>query len=191
LWKGISEALLLPVIARCLVLKDDTHAWQRFRGSVLVPIDGVDFAPYVEILLRPSGCATIADRVIVVTDADPNLLGNRKADLEALATDWGTSAALSVFTNKVSLEHELFNSGNEAVLKKAFLDIHPRSADRWARDVEGTPWEDRAKAFVALLRDKQIRKGDFAQRLAAFIEAGEGFQVPGYLEQAIRKAAEK
>jgi putative ATP-dependent endonuclease of OLD family len=188
--EGISEALLLPVIAEYLVLKDDTHARQRFRGTVLVPIDGVDFAPYVEILLCPSGGATIADRVIVVTDADPGLAGNRKTDLEALATGWGTSAALSVFTNEVSLEHELF-AGNEALLKKAFLDMCPRSDIRWTQDVEGTPWDGRANAFVALLRNKRIRKGDFAQRLAAFIEAGEEFQVPGYLEQAILKAAEK
>ena len=45
---------------------------QRFQRTVLVPIDGVDFAPYVEILLRPAGGSTIADRVVVVTDADPS-----------------------------------------------------------------------------------------------------------------------
>src|SRR5262249_51904491 len=81
--EGISEALLFPVIAGRLVLRGDAHAWQRFRGTVLVPIDGVDFAPYVEILLRPAGGSSVADRVVVVTDADPNGLGNRKADLEA------------------------------------------------------------------------------------------------------------
>jgi len=189
--EGIAEALLLPAIAERLVLRDDAQAWQRFRGTVLVPIDGVDFAPYVEILLRPSAGSTVADRVVVVTDADPSMPGNRKADLEALATGWGTVAKLSVFTNAVTLEHELFTSGNGALLRKTFLAFYPQSEHRWTNEVDDATVSDRAAAFIALLKDKQTRKGDFAQALASFIEAGEAFQVPAYLEQAIRKVAEQ
>ena len=187
--EGIAEALLIPVIAERLVLRGNAHAWQRFRGTVLVPIEGVDFAPYVEVLLRPSGGSTIADRVVVVTDADPSVPGNRKADLEALTVGWGTGAKLSVFTNAVTLEHELFNSGNDALLKKAFLALYPQSEDRWTNDVDAAQPQGRAAAFVALLKDKKTRKGDFAQQLAELIEAGEAFLVPGYLDQAIRKVA--
>ena len=189
--EGIAEALLLPVIAKRLVLQGDSHAWQRFRGTVLVPIDGVDFAPYVEALLRPSGGTTVADRVVVVTDADPSVPGNRKTDLEQLATNWGTLAKLTVLTNAVTLEHELFNSGNDALLKKEFLALHPQSQDRWADEVEAAQPQDRAAAFVALLKAMRTRKGDFAQRLADCIEAGEAFYVPAYLEQAIRKVIEQ
>jgi putative ATP-dependent endonuclease of OLD family len=189
--EGIAEALLLPTIAKCHVLRNDAHSWQRFRGSVLVPIEGVDFAPYVEVLLRQSGGTTVADRVVVVTDADPNVLGNRKADLEARAADWGAAAKLSVFTNTVTLEHELFNAGNQALLKKAFLALHPRSEDRWTNEVENAQPEERATAFIHLLKETQTRKGDFAQRIADLIEAAEVFQVPEYLEQAIRRVAEQ
>ena len=188
--EGIAEALLLPAIAERHVLRGDAHAWQRFRGTVLVPIDGVDFAPYVEVLLRPSGESTVADRVVVVTDADPSVPGNRKADLEAQATGWGTAAKLSVFTNAVTLEHELFATGNQALLKAAFLAIYPQSEARWTDEVDGAQRNNRATAFVELLKAKQTRKGDFAQRVADLIEAGEPFQVPPYLAQAIRRVAE-
>ena len=189
--EGIAEALLLPAIAAHHVLRDDAHAWQRLRGTVLVPIDGVDFAPYVEVLLRPSGGSTIADRVVVVTDADPKVPGNRKADLEAQAAGWGSAAKLSVFINKVTLEHELFGTGNEALLKAAFLALYPQSEARWTEKVDAAQPDAKATAFVDLLKTKQTRKGDFAQRVADLIDAGEAFNVPAYIDQAIRKVAEQ
>jgi len=190
LLEGIAEAILLPAIAKYVVLNNDAPAWQRFRGTVLVPIEGVDFEPYLQILLCPSNGVTVADHVIVVTDADPSAPGDRKARLEALAAGWSSAAKLSVFANAVTLEHELFSSGNEALLKKTFLELHPNSEERWGRDIEGIHSEDRAEAFVSLLKDTQTRKGDFAQRVAEHIESGEALQVPAYLVQAIRKAVE-
>lgn len=189
--EGIAEALLLPVIAKRLVLNGDLHAWQRFRGAVLVPIDGVDFAPYIEVLLRPSGGSTIADRVVVVTDADPNVLGNRKVDLDNLAEAWGTSKKLSVFINSDTLENELFSAGNDTLLKKVFLSQYPQSEHHWTDIMRCEEPQERAIAFVELLKKKQTRKGDFAQRLSAQIEAGEVFQVPLYLREAIQKVAEQ
>jgi putative ATP-dependent endonuclease of OLD family len=189
--EGIAEALLLPAIAERHVLRGDAHAWQRFRGTVLVAIDGVDFAPYVEVLLRPSGGSTIADRVVVVTDADPTVPGNRKEDLEAQAAGWGTGGKLSVFTNAVTLEHELFHTGNQTLLKTAFLALYPQSEDRWTHEIDAAQPNDQATAFVDLLKAKQTRKGDFAQRVADLIEAGQPVQVPEYLAQAIRKVAEE
>ncbi len=189
--EGVAEALLLPAIAHRHVLSGDAHACQRFRGTVLVPIDGVDFAPYVEVLLRPSGGSTVADRVVVVTDADPSAPGNRKADLEAQVAGWGTAAKLSVFTNAVTLEQELFDAGNQALLKRAFLALYPQSEARWRDDIEAAQPQDQAGAFVSLLKAKQTRKGDFAQRIADLIEAGEVFHVPAYLDQAVRKVTEQ
>lgn len=187
--EGIAESLLIPVMARRWVLRDDAEAWQRFRGAVLVAIDGVDFAPYVEILLRPCGGSTIADRVVVVTDADPSVPGNRKEDLEALAAESGVSDRLKVFTNAVTLEHELFVAGNEALLKQIFLGFHPRSESRWRTDIEGSAPLERPNAFVKLLEETRTRKGDFAQQLAAQIDAGIDFIVPRYLEEAIKAAS--
>jgi putative ATP-dependent endonuclease of the OLD family len=189
--EGIAEALLLPVMAKHVVLRGDNHAWQRFRASVLVAIDGVDFAPYVEVLLRPCAGSTVAERVVIVTDADPSVPGNRKEDLEAMVTDWGTADRLSIFTNVVTLEHELFEAGNGPLLRRIFLELYPQSPERWTAEIDNAQPELRASAFVALLKDMKTRKGDLAQRLANLIEEGEAFFVPEYAEQAIRKASEE
>ncbi len=184
--EGIAESLLIPVIAKNIVLKNDHPAWLRFRGAVLVSIDGVDFKPYVEILLRTSGGARIADRVVVVTDADPALPGNRKAELEQLASGFGSSGNLHVLTNQRTLEHELFSAGNEDVLKRAFLALHPNSEADWISSIESVSQATRADAFVDLLSKKRTRKGDLAQEIASCIEGGESFSVPQYLQEATK-----
>lgn len=188
--EGIAESLLLPVIARQLVLRDDRDALLRFKGTVIVPIDGVDFRPYVEVLLRAHNEARIADRVVVITDADPAVDGNRKADLEGLAAQLGAAAALHVFTNQYTLEHEILSAGNEALLKMAFLKLHPRSGDDWTASIENVPAAERPTALLKLIFYKKTRKGDLAQEIAAYIDTGETFVVPPYLESAIRKIAE-
>ncbi|MFN3714474.1 MAG: ATP-dependent nuclease [Alcanivoracaceae bacterium] len=188
--EGIAEALLLPVLAQKLVLGGDGDAWLRFKGAVIVPIEGVDFRPYVEVLLRPHGDARIADKLIVITDADPTVLGNRKVDLENLAATHGAQQALTVLVNRHTLEHEIFNAGNEAFLKGTFLRLHRNSRRDWERQIEGVPAQDRPDAFLKLLATKKTRKGDLAQAMASRIAAGEPFIVPRYLADAIRGASQ-
>lgn len=184
--EGIAESLLIPAVARKIVLKDDPKAWLRFRGVILVPIGGVDFKPYLEILLRTSGGARIADRVVVVTDADPTAPGNRKAELEQFAFGLGASGNLRVLTNQRTLEHELFSSGNEALLRKTFLALHPNSEKDWVATIERASQAARPDAFLDLLGKKKTRKGDLAQEIASCIERGEPFVVPRYLKEAIK-----
>lgn len=187
--EGIAEAILLPVIAKKLFAASPKE-WKRFKGTPIVGIDGVDFMPYVEVLLSMSNGVRIADRVTVITDADPTVPGNRKENLEARADALNAASSLHVFTNTHTLEHELMLAGNEAVLKEAFLAIHPRSESTWATEIEGVSEDGRPDALVRLFKDKKIRKGDFAQHLASRIEAGSPFLTPEYLEDAIRKIAE-
>lgn len=183
--EGIAEALLLPVIAKNFVLKDDKEAWLRFRGTVIIPIDGVDFRPYVEILLRPHKRNRIADNLVVVTDADPKLSGNRKVDLEEFATELGANENLHVYTNEVTLEHELYSAGNGEILKQVFLRLHPRSETKWNDFVSNKSEEEQAQGFVDLLKDSSVRKGDFAQELSSTIESDDTFIVPAYLSETI------
>lgn len=187
--EGIAEALLVPVIARKSVLNNDAHALQRFRGAVIVAIDGVDFQPYVHVLLQPHDGATIADRVVIVTDADPEAPGDRKQALEALAANWHVAGKLSVYTNVITLEHDLFIAGNAELLKRTFLLLRPRSEPRWANEIDSVPVANRAAAFVSLLTDTKVRKGDFAQQLAELIDGGAAFVVPAYLREAIESVA--
>lgn len=187
--EGIAEALLLPVMAMKKVLNNNHDRWLRFKGALIVPVDGVDFVPYVEILLQPHEGSRVADRVVVITDADPQVPGNRKIDLEALATGYGARHAIDVYTNQHTLEHELMLAGNEALLKKAFLALHPLSGNDWTGQIEGVVEGDRPQALVKLIKDKRTRKGDFAQEIAQGILDGDNFNVPGYLRDAILKAA--
>ena len=188
--EGIAEALLLPVLAQTIVLAGDVEGWLRFKGTVIVPIEGVDFRPYVEVLLRPHGDARIADRLIVITDADPTVRGNRKIDLEKLAATHGAPHSLTVLTNKHTLEHELFE-GNEAFLKAVFASLHRHSSRDWITQIENVIPEARPDAFLKLLAEKRTRKGDLAQAIASRIAAGAPFVVPAYLAEAIRGAARR
>lgn len=189
--EGIAEAILLPVMAEHSVLKGDDEALRRFKGTAMVAIDGVDFKPYVEVLLKSYQGARIADRVVVVTDADPAVEGNRKEDLKSLAAAMEAGDALSVHTNERTLEFDLFTAGNESLLKAAFLEVHPRSSADWESRITSVKVEDRAEAFLRLMEDKRTRKGDLAQALAEQIaKDSANFKVPEYLERAIREVSQ-
>ncbi len=188
--EGIAEAILLPVIAKNL-LKDDPQAWRTFRGTVIVPIEGVDFEPYVEILLKPQNGARIADKVIIITDRDPTTPGDREKSLNDFAQSVGAGDALLVVRNEQTLEHELFCPENEELLKTAYLACRPRSSSKWATHITEKPVAERPEALISLITNKKnpTKKGDFAQEIADLIEAGTAFTPPSYLVRAIRDAA--
>jgi putative ATP-dependent endonuclease of OLD family len=127
---------------------------------------------------------------VVITDRDPQLAGNRAATLDALANGFGARPQLSVYSNAVTLEHELFAAGNEALLREVFVELHPRSGQRWDVDIAAQPANERPGAFVLLLSAMEVRKGDFAQTLAEHIVAGQAFAVPVYIRDAILKVSE-
>ncbi|MES3084797.1 ATP-dependent nuclease [Sphingomonas faeni] len=83
--EGIAEALLLPAIAKHHVLKDHPEKLRLFRSALFIPIDGVDFQPYVTLLLTEMEGARIADRVVVMTDGDKGL--KKEEDDDEVAGD--------------------------------------------------------------------------------------------------------
>ncbi|WP_439629996.1 ATP-dependent nuclease [Shinella sp.] len=68
--EGIAEALLLPIIAEHYVLKGSPDKLRLFRSAVFVPIDGVDFLPYADLLTTSLNGVRIAERVVIMTDGD-------------------------------------------------------------------------------------------------------------------------
>lgn len=221
--EGIAEALLLPVIAEHFTLKHAPDKLRLFRSAVFVPIDGVDFLPYANLLTATLNGARIAERVVVMTDGDRGkskrkggrdateegeetsdgeadeddediatnggaalLPGERrKAALLALASANGASNCLAAVTSTYTLETELLEAGNEAILREAYLTLHPKSSAKWdaAVTLEG---DVRAKAIDRIFKD--ARKGDFAQVLAHLIEAKRSsFTVPHYIADAIQE----
>jgi putative ATP-dependent endonuclease of OLD family len=108
----------------------------------------------------------------------------RKAALEALARKLGANDHLGVVTNTYSLEAELLDAGNNDIMRKAYLILHPKSQMKWdnAATLSG---DARAKKIHEIF--KATRKGDFAQILAQLIESGDKFSVPAYIAQAIEQ----
>lgn len=187
--EGIAEALLIPIMAEKFILNQDQQALRRFRSTTFVPIEGVDFNPYVRLLTTHKNGICIADKLVIVTDGDgpceeaemtPGQI--RKTAYDRLSNENGASHICHTFINNYSLETELLIAGNGPIMRKAYLDLHPRSARRWD-EVAANTGDDLATAMHALFKD--VRKGDYAQALAAGIDNAEVFNVPTYLRQAI------
>ena len=190
--EGIGEALLLPVIAANHVLKDEPEKLRVFRSTVFVPIQGVDFEPYVKLLLSEHKHTCISERVVVLTDGDRHKVAKdedapglaRKVALEKIAAGLGSAGSLDVVTNTYSLETELVRAGNGKLLRKAFLQLHPKSAKKWDDACSKTGIEQ-AVAIQNLFLN--TRKGDFVQVLAERLTKGKPFAVPDYIATAIRR----
>lgn len=209
--EGIAEALLLPTIARSHTLKGHADKLRLFMSAVFVAIDGVDFEPYVKLLLTSLNDARIAERVVVVTDGDKGLESDddeeeednvdedsapdepsagpglipgerRKKALSRIADGLGARQFFAAETSTYSLEAELIEAGNGEILRKVYLELHPRSSGKWDKAV-ALSGDERAKAIHKIF--KSTRKGDFAQLLAKRIEDGEAFKVPTYINDAI------
>lgn len=188
--EGIAEALLLPVIAKHFVFKDNVEKFRLFRSAVFVPIDGVDFIPYARLLLSFLNDVRIADSVTIITDGDRTETNAaetspgeaRKIALEALAKFLKSEDCLHVYTNTYSLETELVRAGNASILKEIYLELHPKSEHNWTAAM-GESGDKQADAIQGLFDN--TRKGDFAQILAEKVSKHKTFVVPKYLIDAV------
>lgn len=128
--EGIAEALVLPPMADTLFPAGSIER-ARFVGTVLVPIDGVDFAPYLRVLLTASGGQRIGQRIAVVTDADaqnPHRPGaSRITELTRLIEGLGASGHAAVFAGPTTLEPELLAAGNDDAVWAAWAVQQPRA----------------------------------------------------------------
>jgi putative ATP-dependent endonuclease of OLD family len=195
--EGITEAILLPEFARLTLTNDRL---QRFHGTALIPIGGVDFGPYLRVLLSadPESGHRIARRVAVVTDGDSGSGGEKSAatrvrELEALIASNSAQTLARVFRNEFTLEPEILRAGgpNRDLLKTAWKEQRPRAwADDWAAVGDGSP-DAQARALNDLLANKkdEIRKGDLAQALLAEAAArpddAPPLAVPAYFRDAL------
>lgn len=214
--EGIAEALLFPVIAKLYVLKDSPEELRVFRSAAFVPIDGVDFDPYVTLLLTEVNGVRIADRVIVVTDGDKELESEHDDELDAEHADAPGQTSVAI--------EGLGDNPSPGELRKHSLEkmaAHMGASDRFAAitstysleselievgnaDILGKAYlklhprsNMRWRAAIQLSGEerakaihalfKRARKGDFAHVLAQLVEDGESFIVPKYIESAIEQ----
>ena len=225
--EGIAESILMPVFAAILYAQNpetsgetpaektireefnskQSTALRQFRSASIVAVDGVDFSPYLKLLLN--GDTHRVDRLALVTDADGDAGQERQ---NAYHADFASSVALQqlqVFVGIRTLEADLFAEiGNEALLREAFLKLHKKSAKAWdavAAAAAGLSVEKRAELFGNAIKTSSkardslvlnIGKGDFAQIVAegaiALDQSGKSrLKVPVYIEKAIRFVAEE
>lgn len=176
---------------------------RQFRSAALINIEGVDFEPYLRVLL--DGDHRRVDRVVVVTDRDHTGAGDdRKEHYENRFRGDAEAGRLIVVVGGTTLEAEMFRlPNNEEVLRKSFLALHPNSEHHWTNVVDKakdlTP-DQRAELFAQAIRAQlatdevylDIAKGEFAHVVAEAIESGTAemrLQVPEYLQHAIDAVA--
>jgi putative ATP-dependent endonuclease of OLD family len=210
--EGLSEALLLPAMAD-LVLAAPPGAVEaerqaaleemdRFHGSTVILVDGVDFEPYLRVLLTPAGAVRIGQRVAVITDTDTSADGDEPArvtNARAFAAQVGAGTkVVDLFLSPHTFEPTLMCPENEELLREAFEECAPRSQHRWKR-LTDAPVDERPELFRLLFVDPKkdptasgtpISKAEFAHALADRLVPDCGFVVPDNLVRAIRFIAD-
>ena len=211
--EGITEALLVPVLARRMKLNLDHH------GVSVVPICGVDF----ETITRLFGTDGLQIRVAVVTDGDAGFeraeadkemsWKDRKPKMDAagkpavcarvqglLDTHKG-GEFVDVFHSNVTLEYSLAEAGanNPTVLCEVWESMFKGAPKTLNKQKLAECGGDHAEEVLAVWRgiclaDATCSKAEFAQALAAHLDARQAngdyvveltdFIVPSYMQAA-------
>jgi putative ATP-dependent endonuclease of the OLD family len=195
--EGIADALILPAAAKRLFPPGSLER-ARFFGTVLVPIDGVDFEPYVHVLLTAVNGARAAQRVAIITDGDQQNLPEdpttkpkrdttgapRIASLQRLITSLSATNHADVFHSTTTLEPELLGAGNTDAIWAAWKAQQPEAWSTAKTEIDvRIDLEDKKRAFARKMSEKQLRKGDFAQD--SLEAAGTTWHVPTYMQNAL------
>jgi putative ATP-dependent endonuclease of OLD family len=203
--EGISESLLIPVLAKRL-----GYDLSKMHISV-IPICGVAFETFKK-LLDPEA---LGIPVSIVTDADPpvptdvawnaaipesdNGIFKLSDRTKKLMNIFGGHETVGVYHSKLTLEYDLAEAGDEnagvmaEVWEDCFVGV-PGTFNRSQVDLAGPDRDAKAMAaWRGICRAKHSgSKAEFAHRLAAFLEkdSGEGFcpltfRVPEYIRNSI------
>ncbi len=199
--EGIAEAVLVPALGAGVL---SGPGRRRLRGTAVVPIDGVDFDPYLRVLLDvdPASGQRIAQRVAVITDGDfYDPAGKQKVDratnLRKLLADLGADEGVAkVFANETTLEPELLKAhpDNAELMRRAWKLQRRQAAEGHWRELEAQPSVTRDAYFATMFKTRKVRKGDFAQDLAALSAdpaVAESLVAPAYFAEALRWITEE
>lgn len=199
--EGVSEAVLLPVLGTTLFQQKCPElagiAPRSLSGLTIVNVGSVDFAPYIRLLLTPHDGVSVVDRLVVITDGDPDpqTLNGQSPDeedgtdrikrLQDVAKGIGAAGRLFVFAATYTLEADLLiPPTNSPVLGKAFMSQKPRSQHVWQSIVEAS--DPAMELYVKMHNnEKFLMKGLFAHDVALGIANTPGFTCPPYLRKAI------
>lgn len=196
--EGVSEAVLLPVIGKSIFSGEDEASVRHRRelaALTIINVGSVDFAPYVRLLLTEHDGKSIAEKLVIVTDADPTTGGDddepessgRAERLRSLASEIGSADRLVVCEATYTLEADLIQEAeNQELLKDAFLSQKPRSEKTWQSIIDSN---NPAQALYDRVRGQSrfLGKGEFAHDVAKLISSGSCFVCPAYLRSALEE----
>lgn len=185
--EGISEALLLPILAKKIGEKYDLSK----NGIEIVNLDGVAFNPFVNLFNSQDPNKRMACRCVAITDDDRFIEGDtdtmqispRASSLEESKIE---GANLEVELAIYTFEYELMtkSSENADIIKQIYESMHPRTNLK-----AGDILEDRAFELLDKLKSNKD-KSELAQQLSIHLEentdAFNRFVVPDYIERAIK-----
>ena len=179
--EGISEALLLPVLARFL-------GGNLKKSSVTVlNADGINFNAFIPLF----GVEKLGVPVVILTDGDAKEVGGKpSAAASGLRKKAEGIPNLKVEMSERTFEHELARSEKILPHMVAVLnELRPRiGAKLKAELAELATVDEKATTFLDVFVEKSVPKGQFAQELAGTLaECNLGSSaVPGYIRNAFR-----
>jgi len=166
--EGISEALLLPVLAKTMGYDLDKSAVE------VVNVGGTAFQPFAKLFNSEDAGKRLGVRCALITDGDEDA-DNNVSPRAKYAKDL-EGGQLRTFIAKKTFEHELYMSGNGKVLTLTYKELHPNT------------YLQSADEFIEKLKQNKD-KGIFAQMLSLKLiehdSLRESFQVPGYINEAV------
>jgi putative ATP-dependent endonuclease of OLD family len=176
--EGISEALLLPEIAKIVGEKYNLVS----NGVEIVNVSGVSFEHFAKLFNSTNGC--LQTRAAILTDKD-----NQSGQLSPRAQNATNleGAKLKVFLAEITFEYELFLAGNnENIILSIMDELHPIIA----KEIRAIVVKDgKARRFAEALKDNDT-KAEFSHRLSVkLFESAtmrSGFSSPNYISNAIK-----
>lgn len=203
--EGITDALVLPVLAKRLNVSLEDHAVS------VVPLWGVEFTTIAKLF----GSDRISIPTALVSDSDPPIqnketwqaatfeLGGTSDRMKKLEQSCKGNAVLKLCPSKVTLEYDLAiaHESNPAVMTTVWEECFKGQPQNLSSSVLSSIPDHNSKAlrvWRAMCIADPDRKGVFAHRLAATLERRtEGsfnvvdFGVPKYLKDAIAHATQQ
>lgn len=192
--EGISEAVILPALAKYCVFKNPENRereYRQFRAATLINLGSVDFEPYLRLLLHDFADGLhLVEKLLVLTDEDPDKTNgdskdesstdayNRKSEIIETFKKAESAGVLTVVESPYTLEVSLLEGkGNADFLKSVYVKQHPNSGGKWDQvSACSRPLEEMHRLMNIRPNDPSgdknldLRKGQFAHDFSLALE---------------------
>lgn len=206
--EGIAEAMLLPELAKIVLLEYDKLPHTLEDGGVsVINMNGIYFKHFMQLFADIDGnnSESIPVRCAGITDNDPpkgskpipsDLISGTNPALQLRKTVNASNWARLYSSPLLTFEYDLAFCGNNIqIMSSVLLDNWPTdgSVKNSIQKIAKKEWNDEPEnakkeaAFEILnhIEDNNMGKGLFSQLLADHIKKGTSIAVPGYIKDAI------